>query len=1524
MFTIKSNEKTNLLQNTSTNGKTPTSKFPSYSNIIFNGWIKECEDHLLRITNPKQPFLLQSTYDDGKAATWLNKNCSNLPKNLQDSDWIIKLIEDITTFFFMVSEAHSNGHFSKKRIIFACTTFAKLRSEGSLINSVIFKNLLSFYDYIFDEPHVQGFEDHFRTCRELLGKYEDFKDAVIFKKLYRVMMYAMSLSVFDKLGFTFDRCGYTHFEAEAIKKKFTAGPDLIYVLLDTLLFLCERGFQILKTGQMQYIFHSGKTYSEFYDQHVLLKRQSLLLANPEAHGFKESTFLANLDDAIEKGNCILKHTSRMAASDKRLFQNMVSELQYIRDDLYTMRAARENRRAPFSMLIFGESGIGKSTIKDIFFHQYAKIKNLDSDPSFCYTRNAAANFWDGFKTSQWALVLDDIAAIHPNKAPSGDLTLNEVIQVINNIPFCPDQASLTDKGRTPFKGEFVMATTNVKHLNADQYFSHPSAVQRRFPFIITPSVKKEYANDDGSLDSTKTLIIEDHYPDYWNWTVEKVLISKINNPYKRALTEMLLTTDNIIDVLKWFNNAVLTFDSNQDIIKNSIEAMKNITLCEKCFLPTSNCECQVQSFISEFSFNFIFWSVIIHSCQFLYFIYLNTLDDIIYHTFGRTAAYLLLRSRIAQIIGYNFAHDLIRRRCQQIGERIQRRIGHPKLLLAAITVLTSGTIVYKMLSYAFSTTTQGSISEETGTKPKAMDEEKENVWYKNSFELSTFEVSKQILSSKSLTRDQFINIINRNCIYIEVVLDNGTKSVGRMLCLKGQKYLTNNHIIPLIVKTRTLRIVQHATASGVNMNMNIIISESQIVRDVDNDICIVTIPNLPPKKDITPYLTDDNLDIKTNGFYLSRNNDGSLKINNLTCIKPNGWSTVPTQGFTGSIWSASASERTVNGDCGTLMVGETVRGFVILGIHVIISPLTRCIGAIKLNNKIIENLLVEDIYTMQASAPTLSSETAQRNVVDLHPKSTFRYIPEGSAAVYGSFSGFRPSHKSNVDVSPLVHYLSPHGYKIKYGAPVMSGWKPWNIAANDMVKPVVNIDFDILKQCEDSFFEDIISKVKNLDQLHVYDNFTAINGAAGVSYVDKLNRNTSAGNPWKKGKKHFLIPIPPQHDLQDPVDVTQEIKDNIDRIISTYHSRQRVMPNFCAHLKDEAVSFKKIAAGKTRVFTGAPMDWTIVVRKYLLSTIRLMQTNREIFESAPGIIAQSKEWHDLYEYVTTHGKDRIIAGDYKAFDKTMASNFILSAFNIIKRMCIESGNFSPNDLSVIDGIAQDVAFPLVDYNGDLVEFFGSNPSGHPLTVTINGLVNALYMRYVYYQLNPKHEVKSFKGNVSLMTYGDDNIMSVSESIDWYTHTTVSKAFAEMGITYTMADKEAESVPFVNISQASFLKRSWVYDDDVKFHLAPLEHDSIEKMLMVWVKSKSVSQEEQTISVVTTALREYFFYGKAVYNQKLLLFKNMIHDLNLDAWVNESTFLPWEQLVSEFYKNSQIKRDEYHLRESVINLTLNKE
>jgi hypothetical protein len=302
-----------------------------------------------------------------------------------------------------------------------------------------------------------------------------------------------------------------------------------------------------------------------------------------------------------------------------------------------------------------------------------------------------------------------------------------------------------------------------------------------------------------------------------------------------------------------------------------------------------------------------------------------------------------------------------------------------------------------------------------------------------------------------------------------------------------------------------------------------------------------------------------------------------------------------------------------------------------------------------------------------------------------------------------------------------------------------------------------------------------------------------------------------------------------------------------------------------------------------------------------------MQTNREIFESAPGIIAQSKEWHDLYEYVTTHGKDRIIAGDYKAFDKRMPPCIILGAYKILYRLCAKAG-YTKDDLKVIWGIAEDTAFPLIDYNGDLVEVFGSNPSGHALTVIINGLANSLYVRYSYLSLNKADELLSFTQNVKLITYGDDNVMSVSEKAPWFNHTSMQKALADIDITYTMADKEAESVPYIDIKDASFLKRTWRWDKDMNTYLCPLEEDSINKSLMVCFHDrKKLEMEPRCVAIIKSAVNEYFFYGKNKFEEKRKFLQKIADDSGLKEWyepIYEQVFPTWDDLKNRFNKNSE--------------------
>jgi len=246
----------------------------------------------------------------------------------------------------------------------------------------------------------------------------------------------------------------------------------------------------------------------------------------------------------------------------------------------------------------------------------------------------------------------------------------------------------------------------------------------------------------------------------------------------------------------------------------------------------------------------------------------------------------------------------------------------------------------------------------------------------------------------------------------------------------------------------------------------------------------------------------------------------------------------------------------------------------------------------------------------------------------------------------------------------------------------------------------------------------------------------------------------------------------------------------------------------------------------------------------------------------------------------------------------MCSELIQCAFDVLINICKASGNYANEDLIVLRGIAIDTAFAWMNFNGDLVSFFGSNPSGHPLTVIINSLVNSLYMRYCFISITGK-KASEFKTFVNLMTYGDDNIMNVSSDVPEFNHTSIQSCLKDVGVGYTMADKNAPSIPYIHINECSFLKRTWRFDHQFGGYVAPLDHDSIEKMLMVWVRSKTISEKEQCVAVISSAVMEYAFYGREVFEDKIKILKRMCVDLELDEYLMPTTFPTFDELINRY-------------------------
>lgn len=113
------------------------------------------------------------------------------------------------------------------------------------------------------------------------------------------------------------------------------------------------------------------------------------------------------------------------------------------------------------------------------------------------------------------------------------------------------------------------------------------------------------------------------------------------------------------------------------------------------------------------------------------------------------------------------------------------------------------------------------------------------------------------------------------------------------------------------------------------------------------------------------------------------------------------------------------------------------------------------------------------------------------------------------------------------------------------------------------------------------------------------------------------------------------------------------------------------------------------------------------------------------------------------------------------------------------------------------------------------------------------------------------------------------------------------------------------MPYIPISTASFLKRTWKFDEELKEYLCPLEHESIEKSLMVWTRSKTICWEEQAIAVISSAAREYFFYGRKAYQKRSELLKELVTSLGIENYLlfdrngNSITFPTFDSLVEQF-------------------------
>jgi hypothetical protein len=598
--------------------------------------------------------------------------------------------------------------------------------------------------------------------------------------------------------------------------------------------------------------------------------------------------------------------------------------------------------------------------------------------------------------------------------------------------------------------------------------------------------------------------------------------------------------------------------------------------------------------------------------------------------------------------------------------------------------------------------------------------------------------------------------------------------------------------------------------------------------------------------------------------------------------------------------------RSQSGDCGSPYVCSSSIGSYIVGLHMaggtwhptcLICPIFKrdIIAAKAIFKTRFPPLFSVQAGEMHLDVEVYGSKLNQHSLQPLHKHSILRGTDVAVIEPLGTLDYRTPALQSHVFDHITRPFWARQGIVVDAVAPTFNR-KPWKLALEEFSK-MPKIDCQAFLVCAQDYLETTLKKLDERapqwqNYLGVLDATEVIHGIDDMKYVDHLNFTTSAGFPWYQKKDKFI----PLFDNQRSA--PEWLYEKIRKMEKQASMNQRNFPVFTAHLKDMAITQAKKDANKVRVFVGSPMDFTILTRMYLLSFVRLMHTFRLLFEAAPAIVTQGPDWTELYKYLFDQPYLGVVGGDYKFYDKAMHQFLTRLAFWIVIQICIYSKRFSEIDIVIMRSIAEDIVNPVVDFNGDLMSLLISNPSGHPLTVVVNCIVNSLYIRFSF--LKRYGNLTDFARKVTLVTYGDDNLMTIRDCD--FNHTHIQDALGEMGVLYTMPDKTSVSRPYLNMDEVEFLKRKFVPNAELSelagelIVLAPLEITSIHKMLCVGLKSKSMSAEAAASASLRSACDELILHGREIYSQFKVLIDRCSAEHGLQ-YVN----LTWEEGIARYFK-----------------------
>jgi hypothetical protein len=1187
------------------------------------------------------------------------------------------------------------------------------------------------------------------------------------------------------------------------------------------------------------------------------------------------------------------------------------------------------RDPPVVVVLAGRPGIGKSHVANLLATAFViseasneKLNRLDALPdgtiTSTYHQNGLSEYSDGLEGDAVVIVNDEFLAVK-DTGMGTSATLAEFTSAVSDAPHHPNMAQVDKKGNTPYSPAFMLNCTNVMRIGADtvKSLTDPQALIRRLHFCYDVDLPDEYQNDLGRIDVDKVLEEANDDPYYCQNLFYRYDMRKGERLSEAPLTLKQVKEECVarrawnqekfklrLDAASRLKNALIA--ERRAILNPVAQAGEGWTEEEEKTLTKVKLNDLTPNDDKELSYGGVTFDKNLYSyCS---------LQERTYNNI------LLKKTQVLVKNGKETVLDALKT-VTNICNVVVRNYPYTTLLTGIVAALG----VIAAVTSKFDKVVTQSISSATKTRARRSARGRRGVTgdilYKG-LDTTAAPVTQANVNVEVL------NVIQKVCLNVFEVymapLVEGTRSlrpsvrIGYAVCLYQNTYVVPRHYHNTFENGYTKylggvggRPYVEFKQVGSSSSGFIMPAEhlcANFIFDADKeavDRAYVVIPpslegrqTVKPRKNITKIMAIGVRDGA--GWFVQPSHTGLHEIKDLKldpCMRE-------YMGSDGTEFHLSNGMRynmvTLYGQCGSPIFGLDSEGKpAFIGIH------TAGYGKGVIGGYACGFDDGMDALMMSKSSDAIDRATGLPQSLNIEAASGI----VGGMTIIGKIS--KPPIQRSRIVTRLADYVEISGKTpVSQTKTFVNGVivDPVEKSNAKYSKTNIIVDRAVIHAAKVIVAGSIAmnTKVKKPTSL-----MTIEQAFESLDNLPMVNRKSSPGLRVSKeigvtDKKSFMgHEGRVDFEAEDFPRVKKMIQADMDKI----YAGEPVTTIYKDFVKDEVLPIDKVAVGKARKVSGSCIVGTIVTRIAYghFCDEYTDPGNMGHNGSSIGINPYSHKWAELAESLGSY----IFSTDYSGFDAGLGTQLLDAAFDVIESL---SPTTNPKILKLRAWVRLDTTNSVHAFDGNVLEWSGSNPSGNVLTTIINNICQTIicqltmskYMltscrdllclpevlpkehfmdvdevyddQFETTDLDVARKIRTF---YTTRTYGDDGLTGVDARIaNRITTKDLAIAAGSYGWLITNGDK---TDPYIHpqkptsIYNVSYLKRGFKW---VGGHLCcPLEMESIYQSLAFAKANAGLEQHQQ---VVSNACREWSMHGEDVYLRETIRLRDVLSNEGMQA------------------------------------------